>query len=149
MTHGGDAAKAEELSRRRARAVPIFAAVFVAQQASYIAGFGNGPRTVDHVQVGAWLALSVVLLLALYTGGGWIYSRRVRELANDEATRAHRDDSFRYGFLAAMVSCIGLYILTVFDELGGRDAVHLVLTAGIGVALLRYGYLERRALKGE
>lgn len=149
MTHRGDAAKAEQLSRRRARAAPILGAVFVAQQASYVAGFGNGARTVDHVQVGAWLVLSVVLLLALYTGGGWIYSRRVRELANDEATRAHRDDALGYGFLVGMASCIAVYALTLFEEVSGRDAVHIVLTFGIGTALLRYGYLERRAVAGE
>ena len=149
MTNGGDFAKAEQLSRRRARALPIFAAVFVAQQATYVSGAGNGSRTVDHVQIGAWLVLSVVLLLALYTGGGWIYSKRVRDLANDESTRAHRDDAFRFAFLAAMIACIGLYVLTLYEELGGRDAVHLVLTAGIGTALVRYAFLERRALKGE
>jgi hypothetical protein len=29
----------------------------------------------------------------------------------------------------------------------GRDAIHLILTALVGAALIRFGTLERRALK--
>ena len=145
MNSESDAAKAEQLSSRRARALPILAILFIGQQATFFAGFGQGDRTVDRVQVGAWLVLSIVLLLALATGGGWIYSRAVRHLANDEATRAHRDDAFRIGFLAAMAACIGLYLLTLMEAVTGREAVHLVMTFGIGAALLRFAFLERRA----
>ncbi len=146
MGSDSDAAKAERLSGRRARALPILAILFIGQQATFFAGFGQGDRTVDRVQVGAWLALSIVLLLALTTGGGWIYSRAVRDLANDEATRAHRDDAFRIGFLASMAGCIVLYVLALIEPLTGREAVHLVMTIGIAAALLRFGMLERRAL---
>ena len=146
MDSDSNAAKAERLSSRRARAVPIFAALFVAQQATFFAGFGQGDRTVDRVQVGAWLALSIILLLLLTTGGGWIYSRAVRDLANDEATRAHRNDAFRIGFLASMAACICLYVLALIEPLTGREAVHLVMTVGIAAALARFGFLERRAL---
>lgn len=146
MNVESDAAKAEQLRSRRARALPIFAVLFLGQQASFFAGFGEGDRTVDHVQVGAWLILSIVLLLAMATGGGWDYSRTVRDLANDEATRAHRDDAFRTGFLASMAGCIALYVLSLVEPLAGREAVHLVMTIGIGAALLRFAFLERRAL---
>lgn len=145
MDSDSDAAKAERLSSRRARALPILAILFISQQATFFAGFGQGDRTVDRVQVGAWLALSVVLLLALTTGGGWIYSRAVRDLANDEATRAHRNDAFRIGFLASMAGCIILYVLALIEPLTGREAVHLVMTIGIAAALARFGFLERRA----
>lgn len=149
MTNGGDAAKAEELSRKRTRALPALAIIFLSQQAIYFTGSGNGDRTVDHVHIAAWLVLSVVMLLALTTGGGWIYSRSVRRLANDEATRAHRDDSFRLAFLISMAACIALYVVTLFETVDGRDAIHLVLTAGIASALLRFAYLERRASRGD
>jgi hypothetical protein len=146
MTAESDSAKAEQLSRRRARSLPILAVIFLSQQATFFAGFGQGDRTVDNVQVGAWLILSIVLLLVLVSGGGWIYSRAVRDLANDELTQAHRNQAFRVGFLAAMAGCIALYVLSLIEPLTGREAVHLVMTIGIGGALLRFGFLERRAL---
>jgi hypothetical protein len=146
MIAESDSAKAEKLSRKRARSLPIFAVIFISQQAAFFAGFGQGDRTVDNVQVGAWLGLSIVLLLFLATGGGWIYSRAVRDLANDESTRAHRNDAFRVGFLSAMAGCIVLYVLSLIEPLTGREAVHLVMTIGIAAALVRFGFLERRAL---
>lgn len=148
MNEISDAAKAEKLSSRRARALPALAVIFLAQQASYFTGAGHGDRVVDRVQIGAWLVLSVVLLLALATGGGWIYPRRVRELANDEATRAHRADAFRVAFLMTMTTAIALYLVSLFEPLGGRDAVHIIMTLGIATALLRFGMLERRAYRG-
>ena len=146
MGDSSDAAKAERLSRRRARALPVFGIIFISQQATFFAGTGSGDRMVDHVQISAWLVLSIVMLLALTTGGGWIYSRAVRELANDELTRAHRDSAFRTGFLASMAGAIALYALTMFEPLSAREAIHLIMTIGIAAALLRYGYLERRAM---
>ena len=82
--------KVEMLSRRRARALPTLAVIFLAQQASYFNMPAQSDRTVDHVKIGAWLLLSVVLLAGLGTGGAWFRPREVRELVNDESTRAHR-----------------------------------------------------------
>ena len=147
MNSHSDAAKAEQLSRRRARALPALAVIFISQQAVFFTSTERD-RLVDHVHIGAWLVLSVVMLLALTTGGGWIYSRSVRRLANDEATRVHRDDALRFGFVAAMSACIILYVVTLFDSIGEREAIHLILTVGIGTALLRFGLLERRAMRG-
>lgn len=146
MTDGNVAAQAERLSRRRARMLPVVALIFLAQQATYFSG-DRGARATDHVHIAAWLVLSAILLLVLATGGGWIYPRAVRELANDEVTRAHRAAAFAFGFFASMVSCIGLYALDLFEPLSGRDAIHLIMTIGIAAALLRFAMLERRALK--
>lgn len=147
MPSTSDAAKAEELTRRRSRALPAMAAALLALQAAYFSGAaaGAGDRTVDHVQNGAWIILSVVLLLFLATGGGWIYSRQVRDLANDEATRAHQFDAFRLGFVVAMATAIVLYVVSLAEPLDGREAIHVILTLGMASALLRFGMLERRA----
>ena len=145
MNAGSDAAKAERLSAKRARMLPVLAILFLAQQGTYFSGRGDGGRPVDHVHIAAWLVMSVVLLLALATGGGWIYSRAVRQLANDEVTRAHRSDAFRLGFFASMAGCILLYGVSLYEPLRGREAVHFVMTIGIAVALIRFGMLERRA----
>ncbi len=147
MSGKSDAERAETLSWRRARALPFLAIIFLLQQTTYFTGGGAGDRTVDHVHIAAWLVLSIVLLLALATGGGWIYPRAVRDLANDEATRAHRDDAFRVAFLVSMAGCVLLYLVSFYEPVTGRDALHLIMTFGIAAALLRFGFLERRALK--
>jgi hypothetical protein len=44
-----------------------------------------------------------------------------------------------------MGSAIAIYVLTMFEAVTGREAVHIVLSFGIAAALLRWGVLERRA----
>jgi hypothetical protein len=137
---------AERLGRRRARMLPFLALAFIFQQATYFAGLAtDGTRNVDYVRDGAWLVLTVVILLLLTTGGFWFRRKSVRALMDDEGTRANRIDAMRVGFLAAMIGGIGVYVLTYFDPLSAREAVHLLITAGLAGALLRFGYLERRA----
>jgi hypothetical protein len=148
MTTASDIETADRLTRRRARALPVLAIIFISQQASYFAGqIEDGTHAVDHVKVGAWMILSIVMLLALATGGFWFKPARVRALMDDEVTRANRAEAFRIGFLAAMMAGIALYFLTMFEPVSGREAIHVVMTIGIAAALLRFGYLERRALK--
>lgn len=146
MTATTDAEKAEILSQRRTRMLPLLAAMFLMQQFTFMnGGVGSGDRPVDHVRIAAWLVLSIVILVCLTTGGGWIYSREVRRLANDEATRVHRERSFRAGFLASMATCVIVYFASFFEVVPGRDAIRWVMTVGIAVTLLWFAFLERRA----
>jgi len=139
---------AERLGRKRARLLPLFAILFLTQQASYFTGPNvDTGRPVDHIRIAAWLVMSVVLLLVLATGGGWFRSRAVRALMNDEATQVHRNDAFRFAFFAAMIACVVLYVIGLFEPLGGRDVIHLVMSCGIAAALVRFGMLERRAYR--
>jgi heme/copper-type cytochrome/quinol oxidase subunit 2 len=141
-----DAEKAEELSQRRTRMLPVLAMLFLFQQFTFMnGGLGSGDRAVDHVRIAAWLVMSIVILVVLTTGGGFIYSREARRLANDEATRVHRDRSFRAGFLASMAACIIVYLVSFFEPMAARDAIHWVMTVGIAVTLLWFAFLERRA----
>jgi hypothetical protein len=141
-----DVEKADRLSRLRARMLPALAAIFLVQQGAFVmARIEGGTRTVDRVTIGAWLVLSVVLLLLLTTGGAWLQRRSVRTLLNDEVTRANRTSGMELGFIAAMFGAVALYLFTLFEPLSGPDAIHVLMTVGIGAALLRYGYLERRA----
>jgi hypothetical protein len=144
-----DAETADRLVHRRARMMPAMAAIFLAQQGSYFSGrrLGDGSRLVDHVAVSAWLVLSIVLLFAYASGGGWFRGAKVRALINDESATIHRADGFRYGFLATMVAAIALYILSLFEPMSARDVIHVVISAGIAAAWIRFGMLERRALK--
>ena len=123
----------------------MLAVIFLAQQATYFSGTQDPVRTVAHVKIAAWLVLSVVLLAALGTGGGWFRSKEVREMLNDEATREHRRTGFVAGFWAASISAIVLYAIDMFEPMSARQAVHLILTASIATALIVFGSLERRA----
>ena len=139
--------QAEKLSRRRARALPVLGLVFLAQQASFLSMPDEATRPVDHLKIGAWLVLSIVLLAGLATGGAWLRPRAVRELINDESTRAHRQMAYLYGFWAAMGTAIGIYVVAMFEPVSARDAVHIIVTAAVAAALLNFGMLERRALR--
>jgi heme/copper-type cytochrome/quinol oxidase subunit 2 len=146
MVERSDVEQAERLTRRRARMLPVVAAVFVMQQATYWERAGQDPlRTVDHFRVSAWIALSIVLVLILTTGGMWFRKASVRAMVNDESALAHRDNALKWGFVAAMVAGIALYVVSVFEPLGGRDAVHVMMSAGIASALFRFGLLERKS----
>ena len=141
------AEKAEYLSKRRARMLPALAVIFLSQQAAFLSNLGAQKETSAYaVKVSAWLVLSIVILAALATKGFWLEPKAVRDLIDDENTRANRNDAMRWGFLFSMAAAIAVYALTLFNvQMSARDAVHLVLTFGIPAALIRWGYLERRA----
>ena len=142
------AERAELLSRRRARMLPPLAAIFLAQQASYFSTPVTAtPRPVDTVKISAWLILSIVLLAALATKGFWFHSKEVRDLIDDENTRANRSHAMQSGFLFAMGAGICVYVLTMFEPVTAREAVHIMMSAGIATALIQWGFLERRAYR--
>ena len=139
---------ADRLLRRRARLMPVLAILFLGQQASYLASLDHeGTRPVDYVRHSGWLLMSTMLLLLLATKGYWFRSAGVRALMNDENTRANRAAALQIGFVLAMTTAIVLYGVSLVEPIGGRVAIHLIMTIGIGAALVRFGLLERQALK--
>jgi hypothetical protein len=148
MVHSqSDFDQAERLSGRRARALPALAVMFIAQQATFLAQSPplETARVVDLLRLSAWVALSLILLAALWTNGFWFRRKAVRALLDDEATRAHRADAMSLGFALATLAAIALYIASMIDAVPVRLALHLIVTAGIGAAVMRFGFLERRA----
>ena len=145
MTDETIAEKAERLTQRRARVLFALAVLYLAQQASYFSRYDGAPRTVDAVKISAWLVLSIVMLLGITTKGFWFQPKEVRDLIDDENTRANRTSAMRAGFFLAMLAAIGTYVLTMFEPVSGREAVHIILSVGIGAALLRLAILERNA----
>ena len=138
--------RADYLSRRRARMLPVLAVLYFAHQASFFSALGNGVhRDVDHFKIGAWVVLSVVLMFALVTKGFWFQPREVRDMIDDEGTRANRLEAMRLGFLFACGAAIAAYFIAEFQPLTVGETAHLVLTFGLGAALIRFGVLERRA----
>jgi hypothetical protein len=144
MAESNLSAQAERLSERRARMLPILAIFYFAQQVSFFSQ-PVGDRLVDHFKVGAWVMLSAVLLAALVTGGFWLRKPELRAMLNDETSVAHRADALRLGFIVAMISGILLYLLYSFVPVTGREAIHVIVSFGIAAALVRFGFLERRA----
>ncbi len=140
---------AERLTRRRARMFPVLAVIFISQQAAFISGVRSleAPRTVDSVKLSAWVVLSLVLLFAIWSNGFWLQRKGVRDLLNDETTRAHRADAMSLGFLFAMLGAIAIYMWSMIEPMHVREALHMVVSIGIATALLRFGFLERRALR--
>ena len=140
-----DAELADHLSRRRARMLPVLALFFIIQQSAY---WSNPPaeRAVDHVRMGAWAAMALVILFAVSTGGSWLRKPEVRAMVNDEQTRANRSAAMSAGFVASMLAGIALYVLQGAVQLTAGEAIHLIVSAGLIVLLLRFAMLERRGL---
>ena len=144
MTERSAAEQAEQMSLRRARVLPLLVLIYVTQQFSYFSQTQT-ERLVDHVRIGGWVVLSLVLLAALSTKGFWFHRQEVRDLIDDESTRSHRRDAMVWGFLASMLVAILLYLVAMFEAVSGREAIHIIVSFGLAAALVRFGVLERRA----
>ena len=144
MTDRSLSERVEYLSKRRARMLPVLAVIFLSQQVTYFSTVREYDN-VSTIKISAWLVLSIVLLAALATKGFWLHSKEIRDLMDDENTRANRNDAMRWGFLVAMTTAIGIEALTMFDHVKAREAIHIIMSSGLAVALIRWGYLERRA----
>ena len=134
----------ERLQRRRTVLMLFQGLFFVIWQVSFYALHEAG-RTVDRVRIAAYFVWAVLLLAFLATGGGWAYPRAVRRILDDEGTVANRRQGMVTGFWAAMGAALGCYVMNLWKPLVGRDVMHIVLTAGVGAALLTLAILERRA----
>lgn len=141
----------DRLTRRRARIATAMGVLFVSTQGFRVANdqmTGAGfYRAVDYVQFFAstfWLAM---LLLFILFGGGLLRGKAVRALLNDEGTEDNRRRALAAGFWATMAGAAICYAITFYEPVQTREAIHVIITIGVGATLLRFGALERRALK--
>ena len=146
MTNQTDFEIAERLSRRRARMLPLLGVYFLAGQAIFFRQAAE-PERIASFKISAWLVWAVVLMLALAFAGGQFRGAKIRALVEDEVSRANRLRGYTAGFWGGCIAAIALYILTMFEPVTGREAIHGILTATVASALIRFGMLERRALK--
>lgn len=139
-----DADTADRLTRKRARVFIVLAILLISQQSIYFSA--SSSPDVAHFKFGAWLFLTSILLLLLGTGGFMFRRSEVRAMMNDESTRAHRQRALVLGFWNTMVTGLLLYVLSIFKAFDPRDAIHVMMTVGIGTALIAFGTMERKAL---
>ncbi|HYD38373.1 MAG TPA: hypothetical protein VEA60_12210 [Allosphingosinicella sp.] len=146
MTETSDVERAERIGRSRARLFAAQALLFLTWQAMFLSGAAEDPmRMVSVVKTSAWFVWVLALLALLATGGGLLRHKNLRGLLNDELTRQNRTAAYAMGFWTAMGTCIGLFLVGMFEPVGGREAVHVILSAAIAAALLTFALRERRS----
>jgi hypothetical protein len=146
MTTPSDVERAERISRRRARIFPILGIYFIAGQAVFFQ-HADASSNIAKFKISAWLVWALTLMIAFAFAGGQFRGKAVRALVEDDVARANRAKAYEAAFWSAAVAAIALYVVNMFEPVSGRDAIHLILTALVGAALIRFGTLERRALK--
>ena len=138
-----DVEVADRMGRKRSQLFFVLAIVFFAGQSLY---FTSSPLTRDsHARVGAWLILVILILLLLATGGFLLRGRKVRDLLNDETSRQNRLASQALGFWVTIITSLVLYVESMFDPLTFNEGVHILVTLGVGAALISFAVRERRA----
>jgi cell division protein FtsW (lipid II flippase) len=136
---------ADRVSRKRAVGAAVAASVFLAIQVITRPFFVSGIETAQRAKIDLWAVNAIVLLLLLATGGGLMWRSQIRALVNDEVSRSNYKTAVNAGFWVAMASAMGLYLLPGFNTFTSREAVYVIVTASVCVALLVFSYLELRA----
>ncbi|MBI1407070.1 MAG: hypothetical protein GC145_13210 [Caulobacter sp.] len=139
---------AERLQARRNRVLRVQAVLFLAWQGVFLSnlrGLHEPLRTVDHLQLSGFALWAAALLMLLATGGGWWRSRAVREILDDEVTRAHRASAFVWGYWALAVAALGLYLAAQIVAIPAFETLHGLLTLGVIVPTLRFVFLDRHS----
>ena len=108
--------------------------------------FASSPATRDsHARIGAWLILVILMLMLLATGGFLLKGRKVRDLLNDETSRHNRLAAQAMGFWVTIVTALVVYVELIFDPVTFNEAIHIIVTLGVGAALISFAARERRA----
>jgi hypothetical protein len=138
-----DVEEAERMGRARSRVFFVLAIVFFAGQSLY---FSSSPLTRDsHARVGAWLILVILMLMLLATGGFLLRGRKVRDLLNDENSRLNRLTAQAMGFWVTIITALVVYVESMFDPVTLNEGLHIIVTLGVGAALISFAVRERRA----
>lgn len=139
-----DADRIEQRSLRRAWIAIGLGVVFVLSQLASLGDPSLGFATVAHL--GAWIAWAAVLTVFVAWGTGVLGGRRLARLLNDESTIEHRRKASEAGLRGALAAAFIVYAATFYETIPARDVCRLLVTATVAPALLRFGWLELRAL---
>jgi MFS family permease len=136
---------ADRVSRKRAIVAAVAAIAFVVIHI-LIRPFSH---SANGLKLDYWAINAVVLLAVLATGGGLLNNRQIRVLVNDEVSRSNYRTSVVAGYWVAMTAAMAVYFWPTAEGLSARNAVYVVVTASVSVALLVFSYLELRAHRDE
>ena len=137
---------ADRVSRKRAIGVAIAAGVFLMIQVVTRPAFTGEPETARHLSRAImWAVNAAALLLLLFTGGGLMQKKEIRALVNDEVTRTHCRSAVAVGYWISMIIAMGLYAFAGAGDITAREAIYLIVTPSVCLALLVFSWLELRA----
>ena len=139
-------ALAEKLTKRRARMSVILGIFFLMTMATSL-GVDVPANRPETVKLAAWIVWAAALLFLLATGGGLLRGESVRSLMNDDSTVDNRQRAMVGGFWATVLAAFALYAISLYEAVSGREAIRLLLSAGVGMSVIRFGILELRSLK--
>ena len=139
-------ALAEKLTKRRARVSIILGIFFLMTMATSL-GVDVPANRPETVKIAAWIVWAAALLFLLATGGGLLRGKSVRGLMNDDSTVDNRQRAMVSGFWATVLAAFALYAISLYEPVSGREAIRLVLSAAVGMSVIRFGILELRSLK--
>ncbi len=144
MTSKSPVEIADVISRKRAALVALAAIAFLAHVVARPL-LSGGLDAAHHARTDLW-AVNALLLLAILATGGFLLNRRaVRALVNDEVSRSNYRTAVVAGYWVAMATAMGLFVVPAFQGLAVREAVYIIVSASLVVALLAFAYLEHRA----
>jgi hypothetical protein len=135
---------ADRISRKRAQMTAFATGAFLVVQVGARPFFIRGSDVSRLTQI-FWAINVVALLLVLATRGGLVYSRRLRPLVDDEVSRSNYKTAVVAGYWVAMVAAMAVYLLQSFRNFTGQEAVYIIVSSSVVVALFAFSYLEFRA----
>lgn len=136
---------ADSQSRKRAIVLAVAAAAFLTVQLVGRPFFVRAPVAEPKLAIVMWTLTVAALLAVLATGGGLFNRRQLRALIDDDVSRTHRRAAIVTGYWVAMVTGMGLFVLGGVHAFTGREAIYLIVSTSLPIALLVFSYLELRA----
>ena len=135
---------AERKSRYRAASFYFFSAT------SLMTLWWSMERPESDFLRGMWMGLTFATAANLLPLARWLKPRsEVARLLDDDGVREHRRMSCTVGFWTAVLSSLAVAMAVELEApLGPFDAIRVVATAAIAVALLSFATLELRAAGG-
>ena len=131
--------RADELSRNRARMAPFIGLLLLCVPQVVLANWDW--EAVTWWQVAIWCVLVGFAAMTLFWGGMW-FPKDLRAIGDDEVTRANRSKAVTRGFLAALFVAMLVFLIAPFEPLSAQRAAHIIVSIGLGGALLSFGLEE-------
>lgn len=142
MNTESDTDRADRIVKTHARMTPFIGLLVLLVHQGVYFSWDWDSGAVAWWQITVWLAFMAVVFTLLMTSGALFVPRRIRELANDEVTRANRAVAIQIGFYVMLFIAVLLVVVSPFDPIGGQRAGHMLISLSLGSSLLVFGLRE-------